>query len=39
MLMFYYKPYPDAAYQSIKDIHFVVPTAGSSATSTAGRQT
>ena len=26
MLMFYYKPYPDAAYQSIKDIHFVVPT-------------
>jgi quinol-cytochrome oxidoreductase complex cytochrome b subunit len=26
LLMFYYKPYPDAAYQSIKDIHFVVPT-------------
>ncbi len=26
MLMFYYKPFPDAAYQSIKDIHFVVPT-------------
>ncbi|MCC6586550.1 MAG: cytochrome b N-terminal domain-containing protein [Bryobacterales bacterium] len=26
MLMFYYKPYPDVAYQSIKDIHFVVPT-------------
>ena len=26
MLMFYYKPYPEAAYQSIKDIHFVVPT-------------
>ncbi|MDX1982264.1 MAG: cytochrome b N-terminal domain-containing protein [Bryobacteraceae bacterium] len=26
MLMFYYKPYPDAAYDSIKDIHFVVPT-------------
>lgn len=26
MLMFYYKPYPDAAYQSMKDIHFVVPT-------------
>lgn len=25
LLMFYYKPYPDAAYQSIKDIHFVVP--------------
>jgi len=24
--MFYYKPYPDAAYNSIKDIHFVVPT-------------
>jgi quinol-cytochrome oxidoreductase complex cytochrome b subunit len=24
--MFYYKPYPEAAYQSIKDIHFVVPT-------------
>lgn len=26
MLMFYYKPYPDVAYESIKDIHFVVPT-------------
>ena len=26
LLMFYYKPYPDGAYQSIKDIHFVVPT-------------
>jgi len=26
LLMFYYKPYPDAAYLSIKDIHFVVPT-------------
>ena len=26
LLMFYYKPYPEAAYQSIKDIHFVVPT-------------
>ncbi|HVG92622.1 MAG TPA: cytochrome b N-terminal domain-containing protein, partial [Alphaproteobacteria bacterium] len=26
LLMFYYKPSPDAAYQSIKDIHFVVPT-------------
>lgn len=26
LLMFYYKPYPDAAYDSIKDIHFVVPT-------------
>ncbi len=26
LLMFYCKPYPDAAYQSIKDIHFVVPT-------------
>jgi len=25
-LMFYYKPYPEAAYNSIKDIHFVVPT-------------
>lgn len=24
--MFYYKPYPDVAYLSIKDIHFVVPT-------------
>ena len=24
--MFYYKPYPDVAYDSIKDIHFVVPT-------------
>jgi quinol-cytochrome oxidoreductase complex cytochrome b subunit len=24
--MFYYKPYPDVAYQSIKDIHYVVPT-------------
>lgn len=26
LLMFYYKPYPDVAYLSIKDIHFVVPT-------------
>lgn len=26
LLMFYYKPFPEAAYQSIKDIHFVVPT-------------
>ena len=26
LLMFYYKPYPDAAYDSMKDIHFVVPT-------------
>ena len=26
LLMFYYKSYPDVAYQSIKDIHFVVPT-------------
>jgi quinol-cytochrome oxidoreductase complex cytochrome b subunit len=26
LLMFYYKPYPDIAYESIKDIHFVVPT-------------
>jgi quinol-cytochrome oxidoreductase complex cytochrome b subunit len=26
LLMFYYKPYPDAAYVSIKDIHYVVPT-------------
>jgi quinol-cytochrome oxidoreductase complex cytochrome b subunit len=26
MLMFYYKSYPDVAYESIKDIHFVVPT-------------
>ena len=26
MLMFYYKPYPDAAYESMKDIAFVVPT-------------
>jgi quinol-cytochrome oxidoreductase complex cytochrome b subunit len=26
MLMFYYKPFPEAAYDSIKDIHFVVPT-------------
>jgi len=26
LLMFYYKPYPDVAYASIKDIHFVVPT-------------
>jgi len=25
LLMFYYKPYPDVAYDSIKDIHFVVP--------------
>jgi quinol-cytochrome oxidoreductase complex cytochrome b subunit len=26
LLMFYYKPYPDVAYESVKDIHFVVPT-------------
>jgi quinol-cytochrome oxidoreductase complex cytochrome b subunit len=26
LLMFYYKPYPEAAYWSIKDIHFVVPS-------------
>ncbi len=26
LLMFYFKPHVDAAYQSIKDIHFVVPT-------------
>ena len=26
LLMFYYKPYPDAAYDSMKDIHFIVPT-------------
>lgn len=26
LLMFYYKPYPDVAYQSIKDVHFIVPT-------------
>jgi quinol-cytochrome oxidoreductase complex cytochrome b subunit len=26
LLMFYYKPYPEVAYPSIKDIHFVVPT-------------
>ncbi|MBI1950018.1 MAG: cytochrome b N-terminal domain-containing protein [Acidobacteria bacterium] len=26
LLMFYYKPYPDVAYDAIKDIHFVVPT-------------
>jgi quinol-cytochrome oxidoreductase complex cytochrome b subunit len=26
LLMFYYKPYPDVAYESMKDIHFVVPT-------------
>jgi quinol-cytochrome oxidoreductase complex cytochrome b subunit len=26
LLMFYYKPYPEVAYSSIKDIHFVVPT-------------
>lgn len=26
LLMFYYKPYPSVAYNSIKDIHFVVPT-------------
>jgi ubiquinol-cytochrome c reductase cytochrome b subunit len=26
MVMFYYKPYPEAAYESMKDIHFVVPT-------------
>ena len=26
LLMFYYKPYPAVAYDSMKDIHFVVPT-------------
>lgn len=26
LLMLYYKPYPDVAYETIKDIHFVVPT-------------
>ena len=26
LLMCYYKPFPEAAYVSIKDIHFVVPT-------------
>jgi quinol-cytochrome oxidoreductase complex cytochrome b subunit len=26
LLMFYYKPYPEVAYESIKDLHFVVPT-------------
>ncbi len=26
LLMFYYKPYPAVAYDSIKDLHFVVPT-------------
>ena len=26
LLMLYYKPYPDVAYDTIKDIHFVVPT-------------
>jgi len=26
LLMVYYKPYPESAYTSIKDIHFVVPT-------------
>ncbi len=26
LLMCYYKPYPDVAYHSMKDIHFVVPT-------------
>ena len=26
LLMFYYKPYPDVAYISLKDIHFIVPT-------------
>ena len=26
LLMCYYKPYPDVAYDSIKDLHFVVPT-------------
>ena len=26
LLMFYYKPYTAVAYESIKDIHFVVPT-------------
>ena len=26
LLMFYYKPYPEVAYDSIKDLHFVVPS-------------
>ena len=26
LLMLYYKPYPDVAYESVKDIHFIVPT-------------
>jgi len=26
LLMIYYKPYPDAAYLSVKDIHYVIPT-------------
>jgi quinol-cytochrome oxidoreductase complex cytochrome b subunit len=26
LLMFYYKPYPEVAYDSMKDIHFIVPT-------------
>lgn len=26
LLMFYYKPYPSVAYDSMKDIHFIVPT-------------
>jgi quinol-cytochrome oxidoreductase complex cytochrome b subunit len=26
LLMFYYKPYPDVAYDSMKDLHFIVPT-------------
>ena len=26
LLMFYYKPFTEVAYDSIKDIHFVVPT-------------
>jgi quinol-cytochrome oxidoreductase complex cytochrome b subunit len=26
LLMFYYKPYPGVAYDSMKDIHFIVPT-------------
>lgn len=26
LLMFYYKPYPEVAYDSIKDIHYIVPT-------------
>lgn len=26
LLMFYYNPYPEVAYESIKNIHFVVPT-------------